>query len=481
MEKKNHIDDLFKRELQEYEISPMDEMKKAIDNKRISDEPVIEDKKNRSLYVFILSILAGLAVIWVLIPTNRSNERNLKNDAENTAELNKEERKIKEIENKKSKEEESSNNLNKRNKKEKYLDEKQTNETKKSNVLFSKFKVKNSNKTNSFAANYLNKKSEKGSEANKSESLEINEYKKSIELEYANAQPNKSKHDSLSNAPQELFISPDTSVKVDSISSVQNDKSITTIPEAQNSASTDPLLEDMKQLNKKKMFLEGGLTLAKLSQSAINSKNSSQLNDSFSLRQPAVGLNILFGINYNNLVVKTGLVSNSFSEQSNYGFIEKRKTTVLVDSIVIVGTDTNVIRNIPKDTILNTNIGNQAKTKYNYLQVPLIVGYSYSINKLSVEISGGVLGNVLVNSKGNYRDENINSQKLYSTKSQAPLRSFYLSYMIIAGVAYSPTEKSQFNISVPLSISTTSIYKKDYFISRKINSVAVQLSYRYYF
>jgi hypothetical protein len=117
MEKKNHIDDLFKRELQEYEISPMDEMKKAIDNKRISDEPVIEDKKNRSLYVFILSILAGLALLWFLIPTNRSNERNLKNDAENTAELNKEERKIKEIENKKSKEEESSNNLKKRNKK----------------------------------------------------------------------------------------------------------------------------------------------------------------------------------------------------------------------------------------------------------------------------------------------------------------------------------------------------------------------------
>ena len=93
MEKKNPIDDLFKRELQEYEISPLDEMKKAIDSKRISDEPIGEDKKNRSLYVFILSILAGLALLWFLIPSNERKERNLKNHSENTIKLNKEESK----------------------------------------------------------------------------------------------------------------------------------------------------------------------------------------------------------------------------------------------------------------------------------------------------------------------------------------------------------------------------------------------------
>jgi hypothetical protein len=481
MENKNPIDDLFKRELQEYEISPLDEMKKAIDSKRISDEPIGEDKKNRSLYVFILSILAGLALLWFLIPSNERKERNLKNHSENTIKLNKEESKSQAIENNKSKEVESSNKLNKRSKKEKENVEKQMNETKKTNALFSKFKLKNSNKANSFTANYLNKNSEKDSETNKSKSLEINEYKKSSELEYGNVQPDKSKQDSLFNVPQELFTSPNTSVKIDSISVVENEKNITIIPEGQNIALKDPLLEDKKQLKKKKIFLESGLTLAKLSQSAKNSSNAIQLNDSFSLRQPAFGLNILLGINYNNLLVKTGVLTNSFREQSNYGFIEQRKTTVLVDSIVIVGNDTTVIRNIPKDTMLNANLGNQAKTKYNYLQVPFILGYSYPLNKFCLEICGGVVGNVLVNSNGNYRDENKKNQIVYSDKNEAPLKIFYLTYQINAGIAYSLGEQTQFNLIVPFNFSTTSIYKNDYFMNRKINSVAVQLSYRYHF
>ncbi len=127
----------------------------------------------------------------------------------------------------------------------------------------------------------------------------------------------------------------------------------------------------------------------------------------------SMGVNLSY--NFRNVKINTGFShSQIFDGKPVYDYYTETDSIFIMSSLgevsllsveyvtglQVFGQDTTVILYVdPNDTQLLSEI-NESSNRYNYLKIPLTVGYEFSFNRFSIELNGGVEFSKLVKYSG---------------------------------------------------------------------------------
>lgn len=483
MSEQNNIDDLFSQRLDNFGVEPPEDFKKSIDEIRNDGGPV-EDNNGKKLWPLIIFFIAIIGVFaWAFYPSKKQTAIVLKSEkidsisSPNTIE-----------------------NTNKNSIKPAIIS--QSNDTLNNKSITNKLPI-NTNETLIVSKNNSNniisnddKKHDKKVpriKRRKAQHVSVSSSIKGSNKNYNSAknnnknQPNfleNSDNHSVANTQQaddyaiaKLYIRPAFKMLVGGYLSAD---SMPTDAFANAIAEWDSLMANIAKSNrnKKQLFIEAGVSTSILFQNF----NSINLKDSFSLKQPQIGVQLAAGYNYKNILFTVGFGVSQWKEQSNFVITTGQvQQTILVDSIVIIGPDTNVIYKVPLTIMVDEHKKNTLTTSYTYYQVPIMIGYSMPLKKLCIEASAGIHINLLSASKGNYKSFAENIVTPYSSKNETPLNKYYTSYLLAAGATYQLNNHFKLSMQLPVSLAAKSMYKSTYEINRKISSVGLKLNLRYTF
>lgn len=209
-----------------------------------------------------------------------------------------------------------------------------------------------------------------------------------------------------------------------------------------------------------------------------------ELKDSMVFNKPYLNVQLIAGIHKGSLGVATGINIIKQTEKLQYSYIEQKSQTILVDSIYInpVTHDTIITHNVPVDTLMNYYKTNHVQTVFTTLQLPLFFTYNYYfLRNWGVDVSVGGSVNFLLGSNGNYKTSPTGSLSEYTTKGNAPLKNVSFNAQAMLGLNYMFNQNSSLLLSVPFQLGLSNIYKKEYFIDRSINTTGMQIGYKYTF
>ncbi len=236
-----------------------------------------------------------------------------------------------------------------------------------------------------------------------------------------------------------------------------------------------------KILNKSIRFIEPQFGISfgqnKFSKNNVISKN--QLIDSIKITQPIYNFGINLGFKKNKFTIKAGLAIMQWKEQLGYSYTSQQYVSAIGDSIIINGTDTIIKRNIPIEVLTTTYKSNGNKNTNSFIQIPVYVGYNFNYNKFDFELGIGVLYSRLIASKGNFKDYRNNKLVNYSNKSQSPFSSNHIVSVVSFGAAYNINDRLKLIVYLPINIGINNIYKNDYTVVRRLNTMGTQIGVRF--
>jgi hypothetical protein len=209
-----------------------------------------------------------------------------------------------------------------------------------------------------------------------------------------------------------------------------------------------------------------------------------ELNDSIKFNKPYNNVQLIGGMQLNKLAISTGISFYKQTEKIQYSYINQKMERILVDSIYIdpVTNDTIVKHNVPVDTLMNHYQTNTAQTVYTSLQVPIILSYKIFLGtRFTLDLSAGGAINILLQSKGNYKVSATGTLSDYQTKSKAPLQTFSFNALALIGLDYALNGNTSLQFGVPFQIGLSNVYKKEYFIDKNVNSIGLHMGLKYYF
>lgn len=129
-----------------------------------------------------------------------------------------------------------------------------------------------------------------------------------------------------------------------------------------------------------------------------------------------------------------------------------------------------------KDVTYYNKTNVKVKNRYRYIEIPLIVGYQQTFNRLGVFVDGGIGIGMMVNSRGSFVSDGDLQQMSYSNN---PYKNFNFNYLINIGANYTLT--NQWNVFIQASIKSniTSIYKDQSSKGINYSSKGVQFGMSY--
>jgi hypothetical protein len=209
-----------------------------------------------------------------------------------------------------------------------------------------------------------------------------------------------------------------------------------------------------------------------------------ELNDSIKFNKPYSNVQLIGGMQLNKLAISTGISFYKQTEKIQYSYINQKMESILVDSIYIdpVTHDTIVKHNVPVDTLMNHYQTNTAQTVYTSLQIPIILNYKILLGtRFTLDLSAGGAINILLQSKGNYKVSATGTLSDYQSKSKAPLQTFSFNALTLIGLDYALNGNTSLQFGIPFQIGLSNVYKKEYFIDKNVNSVGLQIGLKYHF
>jgi hypothetical protein len=212
--------------------------------------------------------------------------------------------------------------------------------------------------------------------------------------------------------------------------------------------------------------------------------SAQELKDSIVFNKPYLSAQLLFGVKYNKLSISTGVGIYKLNDKVKYSYINQKMERIFVDSIYIdpITNDTIVKRNVPIDTLMNYYTNNAQQSTYNILQIPFLATYKYTLAKrLQLDISAGGALNILLQSKGNYKESIVGNIAEYGSTSNNPLKTFNFNAQAIIGISYNINDRTSMQFALPFQIGLSNFYNKEYFIDRRVNSLGVQCGLKYNF
>jgi len=168
------------------------------------------------------------------------------------------------------------------------------------------------------------------------------------------------------------------------------------------------------------------------------------------------GFNLGFNYAKKHFICQTGISSTTFGEDFNYTV-----NTYNIDSSEII-------------SYTNYNKTN----KYTYLEIPIILGYKFNKDKISIYTKTGVMFGILIKAKGFTVDSN-NKDVIYAIDKNNNFTN--PSYTLVVGAGVNIPIKSRINIFIePLyRYNLKSIYNDTYCSSLKFKTWGITLGVRF--
>jgi hypothetical protein len=129
-----------------------------------------------------------------------------------------------------------------------------------------------------------------------------------------------------------------------------------------------------------------------------------------------------------------------------------------------------------KDRLYYDKTTYEARNRYRYVEIPLIVGYQHYFGRLNVYAGGGVGIGFMINATGKYF---CNNELKDITRSNNPYNSHNLNYMINFGAAYSLSNKWNVFAGFNYKSNITSIIKPEYDTGIKYKATGFNLGLSY--
>jgi len=142
-------------------------------------------------------------------------------------------------------------------------------------------------------------------------------------------------------------------------------------------------------------------------------------------------------------------------------------TAIKYDSVDVVVVDT--IKEIHFVDVRN---------QYSYIEIPIMIGYEFnSKHKFSYVINAGLVTGIFINAKG----KGITLSNEIVDLNSLPFMKLNLTGMATAGVHYKFTTEMSLILEATFRKNFTSIYKPDYFIEKRFNSLGLRIGVKYRF
>ena len=219
--------------------------------------------------------------------------------------------------------------------------------------------------------------------------------------------------------------------------------------------------------------------------------------------QPILTFSAGMELNYqpNRWLVSTGIYYNEYGEKINYSpnVYEQEQisssgfwtiATFTYDSsdslgnpIIVTLRDSNFNEVLTTDTITITDKSiteQNGNTKLAYIEIPVLVGYEFSLNNMSILTRTGVSVGYLLNSKGYYVAQDNAQLQDIGTKEDL-VRSFSINYLLKAGIHYPMGEMATIFVEPRFKINLQSILGKSNNVSQKYYTYGVNLGIKYKF
>jgi hypothetical protein len=215
-----------------------------------------------------------------------------------------------------------------------------------------------------------------------------------------------------------------------------------------------------------------------------NTIATQELKDSIQFNKPYYNVQLLGGMQLKKLAISTGISLFKQTEKTQYSYINQKIERILVDSIYIdaITHDTIVKHNVPVDTLMNSYQTNTNQTVYTSLQIPIILSYQILLGtRFTLDLSAGGAVNILLQSKGNYKVSATGTLADYQTKAKAPLQTFSYNALALLGLNYDLNGSTSLHFAIPFQIGLSNVYKKGYYIDKNVNSAGLQVGLKYNF
>ena len=192
-----------------------------------------------------------------------------------------------------------------------------------------------------------------------------------------------------------------------------------------------------------------------------------------------------FRITYKNFFVESGIQYSKYSQKVSFDnvIISIRK-----DSFLNIRLDTAVlhIQNLPYKIIrydsIFTWVYDTSKVyrnikKYNhftYFEIPILVGYTFYLHRLNIDIAGGIVFGFLKSFSGCYISPDFKINEFADVNS-TPLNKILYHAMFKAGISYPLSDRLKFFTAPFIKYSLNSVYTNEIPIKQNFLSVGLQI------
>jgi len=480
-----NIDDLFSRSLENFEVPPPIDAKKAIDQELHKKA----NKKNRKGGWLLLAIVS-MSVIATAMFVQNKNSHEMATINKTESEANEVQMKINSVSDYSSEQDLSSNSKNLISE----ANEKQIEKTgfhdspKLNDYTEEQHQPQITNKTNTAKALNISEKGPdliKSSETPNKQSINevINKLSNSNEITITHTEPLTLDNFNVSEEMKEPIAMNQNEIMASEVqtSIVANDSAMEA-PSENN--GPNKIVAPRPKSRSYFVAINYGMGFNSNHFDKSNSVATQELKDSIKFNKPYYNVQLLGGMQFNNFSIASGISIFKQTEKIQYSYINQSMERILVDSIYIdpITNDTIVKHNVPVDTLMNYYKTNTTQTVYTSLQIPLIMSSHILLGERFVlNLSAGGAVNILLHSKGNYKVSSAGSLSDYESKSKAPLQTFSFNAVAIIGLNYNLNGRTSLQFALPFQIGLSNVYKKEYFIHKNVNSAGLQIGLKYDF
>jgi len=195
----------------------------------------------------------------------------------------------------------------------------------------------------------------------------------------------------------------------------------------------------------------------------------------------SAGADVQFNIR--NWYIQTGLSYSTFSNNRNYNhsfkvldtlnsFYSKDTTWAWVYDPPHIGYP--IVLSIDSTYITVFNEINEGVNQWNYLEIPLLIGYSFHFNRFSLDIGSGVSYGILLGASGNVpslSEENLFTE-LSELESQMNIHNF--NYILQIGASYHLTPQWSLIVKPFYKQSLRSVFEKNYPIDQRFTAFSIK-------
>ena len=171
------------------------------------------------------------------------------------------------------------------------------------------------------------------------------------------------------------------------------------------------------------------------------------------------------GIDYNRFSTtsETRWVAADVASGNRYAFVAANSAALLANSSPAINTTTAI------------------NNAYEFIAVPMKVGYSISVSKLQFTLSSGVAANFFLSNVISDAARQLADYKLLPSNDQSPFNPWYLSGVLSGGVNYNILGNYFLSLSPSYAFALTELTKASSDIGSQPYSLAVNLGFQYQF